>query len=163
MSASDSTRQFGSISPQNEWADILRAVAIETFATMVGVSVVAPDQEEVRVLAEVTGMVGIAGHVKAVFSLRCSQRSAITLSSQMLGVSLEEAAALKNDAVGEVCNIIAGCFKSKIGLGELCSLSVPTVLSGTDYQIHSPGRTWHLGLPLLYENESIWIGLDIRI
>ena len=105
-------------------------------------------------------MVGIAGHMRAVFSLRCSLKSATSLSSHMLGVPLEEAAAQKCDAVGEICNIIAGYFKVKAGFGDLCSLSVPTVLAGTNYQIHSSGR--HLGLPLLYESEPIWIGLDIK-
>jgi CheY-specific phosphatase CheX len=80
----------------------------------------------------------------------------------MLGVSLEEAAAQKADAVGEICNIIAGYFKAKIGMGDTCSLSVPTVLSGTNYQIHSPGKTTQLGLPLLYEGEIIWLALDIK-
>jgi chemotaxis protein CheX len=136
---------------------------METFATMMGATLVALEEGETRILAEVTGMVGIAGQVRAVFSLSCSLNSATKLSSRMLGVSLEEAAALKCDAVGEICNIIAGYFKAKVGLGDLCSLSVPTVLAGTNYQIHAPGRTWQLGVPLLYENEPMWLGLDIRI
>lgn len=162
MSAS-TTPQFAPVSPQSEWANILRAVAIETFATTVGVKIVVPEDEEVRILAEVTGMIGIAGQVRAIFSLRCSLLSATRLASQMLGVSLEEAVTQRNDAVGEICNIIAGYFKSKIGLGDVCSLSIPTVLSGSNYQMHSPGRTWQLGLPLLYENEPIWLALDIRV
>ncbi|MGA6981385.1 MAG: chemotaxis protein CheX [Candidatus Sulfotelmatobacter sp.] len=162
MSAPSAAHNPGAVLPQTEWPDILRATAIEVFATMVGVTVVAPEEGEVRILAEVTGMVGIAGPLRAMFSLRCSLNSATMLSSHMLGVPFEEAAAQKADAVGEICNIIAGYFKAKIGLGDQCSLSVPTVLSGTNYQIHSPGKTTHLGLPLLYENEVIWIGLDIR-
>jgi chemotaxis protein CheX len=162
MSASSPAQPAASVFPQTEWPQILCATAIEVFATMVGVSVVAPPEGEFRILAEVTGMVGIAGVLRAIFSLRCSLKSATLLSSHMLGVSMEEAAAQKADAVGEICNIIAGYFKAKIGLGDVCSLSVPTVLSGTNYQIHSPGQTTHLGLPLLYENEIIWVALDIR-
>jgi CheY-specific phosphatase CheX len=162
MSASSATRQLAPVSPQGEWSNILRAVAIESFSSTVGAKIVIPEDEEVRVLAEVTGMVGIAGQIRAIFSLRCSLQSATKMASQMLGVSLEEAVAQRNDAVGEMSNIIAGYFKSKIGLGEACSLSVPTVLSGSNYQIHSPGRTWQLGLTLLYENEPIWLSLDIR-
>jgi CheY-specific phosphatase CheX len=152
----------GAVTPQSEWTDVLRATAIETFATMVGVTVVQPPEGEVRILAEVTAMVGIAGAVRAMFSLRCSLLSATMLSSHMLGVPMEEAADQKADAVGEICNIVAGYFKAKIGLGDVCSLSVPTVLSGTNYQIHSPGKTTRLGLPLLYEKEIIWLALDIR-
>jgi chemotaxis protein CheX len=160
MSAPPSTAS--AVLPQTEWTDILRITAIETFSTMVGVSVTVPPKGEVRILAEVTGMVGIAGAVRAIFSLRCSLHSATLLSSHMLGVPLEEAAAQKADAVGEICNIVAGYFKAKVGLGDLCSLSVPTVLSGTNYQVHSPGKTTQLGLPLLYETEIIWLALDIK-
>jgi chemotaxis protein CheX len=162
MSAPSPARPPASAPPQSEWTDILRATAIETFGTMVGVTVAVPPEGEVRILAEVTGMVGIAGAMRAVFSLRCSLQSATLLSSHMLGVSLEEAAEQKSDAVGEICNIVAGYFKAKIGLGDRCSLSVPTVLSGTNYQIHSPGKTTQLGLPLLYEGEVIWLALDIK-
>jgi chemotaxis protein CheX len=162
MSAPSPANAPPAIVPQAEWTDTLRATAIETFGTMVGVTVTVPPEGEVRILAEVTGMVGIAGAMRAVFSLRCSLQSATLLSSHMLGVSLEEAAAQKADAVGEICNIIAGYFKAKIGMGDTCSLSVPTVLSGTNYQIHSPGKTTQLGLPLLYEGEIIWLALDIK-
>lgn len=130
---------------------------------MVGVTITVPKNVEALILAEVTGMVGIAGQVRAVFSMRCSLKAAILLSSQMLGVPLEEAEAQKADAVGEMCNIIAGSFKAKVGLGESCSLSVPMVLAGRNFQIHSTGRTSSLGIPLHYEGEPIWIALDIKI
>ena len=80
----------------------------------------------------------------------------------MLGISLDAAAAPKCDAVGEICNMVAGYFKAKIGLGDQCKLSVPTVLAGTDYKIHSPGKSKRLELPLLYELEPILMTLDIR-
>lgn len=163
MSGSSPVQQTGKISPQTEWADILRAVAIETFATMAGITALVPEAGERFILTEVVGMVGIAGHMRAMLSLRCSLKSATMISSRMLRVSFEEAASQKCDAVGEICNIIAGSFKAKAGLGDLCSLSVPTVLAGTNYQIHSPGRTWQLGLPLMFDSEEIWIALDIRI
>jgi hypothetical protein len=37
------------------------------------------------------------------------------------------------------------------------------VLAGTNFQIHSTGRTWSLGLPLYYEGEPIWIALNIKV
>jgi hypothetical protein len=64
--------------------------------------------------------------------------------------------------VGEICNIVAGYFKAKIGLGEKCMLSVPTVLVGNDYQVRSPVRDHSLEFPVLYDGEPIWIALDVR-
>jgi chemotaxis protein CheX len=41
------------------------------------------------------------------------------------------------DALGEVCNMIAGSFKHKVnGLSERCALSPPSVVTGKDYRVH---------------------------
>jgi chemotaxis protein CheX len=162
MSAPPQANPAGAASPRTAWRAILRETAVEVFSTMVGVTVTAPEEGNVAVLAQVTGMVGIAGPLSAIFSLRCSLHCATSIASQMLGVSMDEAGAQKCDAVGEICNIVAGSFKAKIGLGDRCMLSVPTVLAGTDYQIRSPGKDARLELPLLYEGEPVWIALDIR-
>jgi chemotaxis protein CheX len=162
MSASSQAKHTGAVLPQTTWPDILRETAVEVFATMVGATVNLSETNDVPVLAQITGMVGIAGPLIAIFSLRCSERAATRIASQMLGISLDAAAAPKCDAVGEICNMVAGYFKAKIGLGDQCKLSVPTVLAGTDYKIHSPGKSKRLELPLLYELEPILMTLDIR-
>ena len=100
--------------------------------------------------------------MRAIFSLRCSSQSAIRITSQMLGVPEDEAVKLQTDAVGEVCNIVAGYFKAKIGLGEKCMLSVPTVMMGKDYQVHSRALDAPGKLTLIYENEPIWIALEVQ-
>jgi chemotaxis protein CheX len=161
MTASSQAKHTA-VLPRNDWPVILRDTTIEVFSTMVGAKVAAPEDRTTPVLAHVTGMVGIAGPLSATFSLRCSLLSATKIASQMLGVTMDEAAAQKCDAVGEICNIVAGYFKAKIGLGEQCMLSVPTVLMGKDYRIHSRNEDVRLELPLLYESEPIWIALEIR-
>jgi CheY-specific phosphatase CheX len=106
-------------------------------------------------------MVGIAGPLCATFSLQCSTRSATMIASQMLGVSVSEARAQKCDAIGEVCIMVAGDFKSRIGLGDMCMLSVPTVLAGNDYQIRCRRQDERLEMLLLYQDEAFRIALDI--
>ena len=129
---------------------------------MVGAMILTPEGGDHLVLSEVTGMVGLAGPLSATLSLRCSMDSATRLASQMLGVSLDQAAAQKCDAVGEICNMVAGSFKERIGLGDRCMLSVPTVLTGKDYQVRARSVYVRVELLVLYENEPIWIALDIR-
>jgi chemotaxis protein CheX len=107
-------------------------------------------------------MVGIAGPLSATFTLRCSFDTAARIAAQMLAIPIEQAEAQKCDAIGEVCNMVAGSFKEKIGLGGKCMLSVPTVLTGRDYQIRSRSVYVRVELPLIYEKEPIWIALDIR-
>ena len=60
------------------------------------------------------------------------------MASRMLGIDVEKAGPELWDAVGEICNMVAGNFKNKItGLGDGCMLSVPTVITGTEYNLHS--------------------------
>jgi chemotaxis protein CheX len=162
MSSPQIANKAEAVTPRTAWPALLRETTIEVFTTMVGAAVTAPENEDVAVHFEVTGMIGIAGPLSAILSLRCSMRSAALIVSQMLRVSVEEAASLKCDAVGEICNMLAGYFKAKIGLGDRCQLSLPTVLVGKDYQIRSPGKEVRMTLPLLYQGEPMWIALDIR-
>jgi len=149
------------VTPREQWSTVLGTSAKEVFSMMAGVEVSVSDDMTLPVLANVTAVVGIAGAIRAIFKLRCSTLTATKIASAMLGVPTEDAAAQKGDAIGEMCNIIAGDFKAKIGLGEHCMLSVPTVVEGSDYKMRSLADSQKLEMPLLYENEPIWIALEI--
>ena len=150
--------------PRSEWETTLRQTTVEVFSIMVGVTVTTPEEVTPPVQGQMTGVVGIAGAVRATFSLRCSPQSAIKLASQMLGVAPDDPDAQKAaaDAVGEICNVVAGHFKAKIGLGEKCMLSLPAILTGRDYRIHFGAAVERMEFPLLFESEPVWITLDIR-
>ncbi|HTR25938.1 MAG TPA: chemotaxis protein CheX [Terriglobales bacterium] len=149
------------------WDAVLREATTEVFSTMIGVTVDVPpapnaSSQDASLVAYVTGMIGIAGAMRAVFSLRCSDNAAIKIASRMLCISAEEAAAQKSDAIGEVCNIIAGHFKHKIGYGDSCTLTVPTVVVGGNYSIHCLEKGERLEFPVAYEGETVSVTLDIR-
>ncbi len=60
------------------------------------------------------------------------------MAFKMLGAETDKNSQEVRDAFGEICNMVAGNFKNKIsGLGEGCMLSVPTVVTGNDYSLHS--------------------------
>src|ERR1700685_4846796 len=122
--------------PRTEWQAVLCETTIEVFSTMVGATVVVPKETSLPNSAQMTGVIGIAGQIRAIFSLRCSQKCAIDIASKMLGISPGDPGAEKaaSDAVGEVCNVVAGYFQAKIGLGDKGSLS--TLLLGKSYTVH---------------------------
>ncbi len=85
------------------------------------------------------------------------------MTSKMLGVTLDKVGPEVADALGEVCNMVAGNFKNKIaGLGEGCMLSPPTVISGSDYNLHSQADLQALEVRLLFESMPILISLRIQ-
>jgi CheY-specific phosphatase CheX len=151
------------ILPRSAWLGVLSDTAMEVFSIMVGVNASIGPGDQARVAPQVTGMIRIAGAMRANFILECSSAAAVRLASQMLGISADDPNSQKAacDALGEVCNVVAGYFKAKVGLGDACKLSVPTIIMGSDYQFHSTQAFERIELPVLYEGETMWATLEI--
>ena len=136
--------------------------AREVFELMLGCKLTLPQApfEEVR---EITAMVGLAGLVRGVLSIRCSVKAGKLMASKMLGVGPEQIGAEMCDAFGEICNMVAGNFKNKIvRMGNECLLSVPTVIEGSDYSLHSLADSEALEVQLLFENLPMIVALQIH-
>lgn len=131
---------------------------------MAGVTVVVPKVVSQPTLEQMTGVIGIAGQLRAMFSLRCSQKFALGIASQMLGISLDDPGAEKaaGDTVGEICNVVAGYFKAKVGFADKGSLSLPTIVIGKNYTIHSTTGCERLEVALSFESDPLRITLDVR-
>jgi len=139
------------------WTPLLELAVREVFERMLGSHLTLGPESFAEDELDITAMVGLAGQICGVLTVRCTARSAVLMASKMLGVYVGPAGPEMWDAVGEVCNMIAGNFKSKItGMGDTCMLSVPTVITGADYSLHpladSGKAETHLrfeGLPML--------------
>lgn len=91
---------------------------------------------EGKVTSEITSVVGLTGSLNGLFTISCSQAAGLKLAEAMLGTPECEGQVL--DALGEICNMLAGSFKSRIpSIGDTCMLSVPTTIAGADYQVHT--------------------------
>ena len=160
MSASQPVRSFGA--GRECWLPTMQLAAQEVFDLMLACTLVLPQEPPAAEGLEITSMVGLAGQLCGVMSLRCSAKSAVRMASRMLGIDSEEETTAVWDAVGEVCNMVAGNFKNKIaGLGDGCMLSVPTVIAGADYSLRSlAADTIHT--IMLFEGEPIVLSLEIH-
>ena len=138
-----------------KWLSHLEHASCEVFLIMLGTRLELSKPEPLAGV-EFTAMVGLAGCLCGLLSLRCGQQSATEVASAMLGLAPEHASEHAWDALGEVANMIAGNFKNKIdGISDKCMLSVPTVITGVDYRFRSladsaPLELWFRlrGLPL---------------
>jgi len=153
----------GVVLPRPCWPDILRQTVVEVFAVMVRATVSEASDGGVVEGAEVTGIVGIGGAIRANLIIRCSHGATARLASQMLGIAPDDPDSEKAacDALGEICNIVAGYFKAKIGLGDACKLSVPMIVTGKEYRFRSAQTYERLELPVAYESEVMRITLEI--
>jgi chemotaxis protein CheX len=142
---------------------LLLVAAQEVFELMVGCPLQIPVEPPAEQSLDITAMVGLAGQLCGLMTLRCSAKSAFRMASEMLGIEADQAEPEMWDAVGEVCNMTAGNFKNKItALGDGCMLSVPTVITGGDYRLHSLTDTGALRTVLLFEGEPVVISLEIH-
>lgn len=146
------------------WKNILECAALEVFEMMAGARLELKPSSGEEPHGELTAMVGLAGALCGITTLRSSRTTAQKLASLMLGGEAASNPATALDAVGELCNMVAGNFKSKISnLADHCMLSVPTVISGEDYSMSPMEPTEGITLALLYEGEPIWVSLVIHV
>ena len=108
-------------------------------------------------------MVGLAGQLCGVISLRCNTPTAVAVATRMLGLPASDGDSAVWDALGELCNMIAGDFKHKIaGMGDDCMLSVPTVITGADYCLHSLADSGKVEINLLFEGHPLIVSLEVH-
>jgi chemotaxis protein CheX len=144
------------------WSSVLEVAVREVFELMLGCRLTACEGTAEEPL-DITAMVGLAGQLCGVMSLQCSAKSSAIMASKMLGVEPDQIGPEVCDAFGEICNMVAGNFKNKIaGLGEGCLLSVPTVITGNDYSLHSVTDSPVLDIRLQFESGPLVIKLQMN-
>ncbi|HEX4076163.1 MAG TPA: chemotaxis protein CheX [Candidatus Acidoferrales bacterium] len=144
------------------WLPMLDLATREVFEMMLGSQLKTSDSATETPL-DITSMVGLAGELCGMLSLRCTRKLAALIASKMLGTDLDSVGPEIADACGEVCNMVAGNFKNKIsGLSDGCMLSVPSVVTGTDYQMRSLSDYPALEVRLELEEMPIVVCLEIH-
>jgi chemotaxis protein CheX len=147
----------------SSWKGLMECAALEVFEMMAGVRLeISPaSTEEPR--GEQTAMVGMAGALCGMTTLRCTQATSAKLASLMLGGDAASDPSTAKDALGELCNMVAGNFKGKINnLADHCMLSVPTVITGEDYSMSTGEPSEGITVALTFEGAPIWIALIIH-
>ena len=113
----------------------------EVFETMLGVQcrreaggdVMSEDEAAVSV----TAVVGFGGILSGACVFRCDAWAACNIAACMAGMEFETVDDVVKDAIGEICNMLAGTWKSRVpDLAANCGLSVPAVITGSDYSLH---------------------------
>ncbi len=151
---------------ENEMTSYIIDATREVFSTMVAIEV-----EDCYPLIEpvtqfhcsITGMVGMAGSYTGMLSIHCPAPLAIRITSNMLGMEVEEVGDDVNDALGEIANMLGGHVKQVISKGGLdLNLSIPTVISGETYTIHSVIDDDCVVVPFQCDDSRFLVGLTLR-
>lgn len=155
------------------WPTLLGLAAHEVFVLMVGTELATATEIFPQERIDITSMVGLAGEVCGVLTVRSTAPAVALMTSKMLDVDADTDSQQTNplhtnsqqswDAFGEICNMIAGNFKHKIaGIGNDCMLSVPTVITGADYNLHCRVESDKISVHLLFEGHPLIVALEIH-
>jgi len=149
-------------SPQMNWLPTLVAATQEVFEIVLGCKVMPAMPSSEMLKGGFTAIVGLAGALCGVVTVCCAAATAERMAQRMLGETTVSQRQVI-DALGEMCNMIAGNFKNKLaGTDERCMLSVPTVISGGRYSLHSLANGQSIESVLLYQEAPVTVRLQLQ-
>lgn len=139
--------------------------AKEVFSTMVMMDLEAnfPLCDPVNTFhCSVSGMVGMAGTYTGILAIHCPQNFALKITSNMLGMEVDEVCEDVNDALGEIANMLGGYVKMVLSKGGTdLNLSIPTVISGEEYTITAMADSDCVAVPFTHEDDKFVISLKL--
>ncbi|MBS1822745.1 MAG: chemotaxis protein CheX [Acidobacteria bacterium] len=134
----------------------------EVFATMLGSAVTVSESAvaPTNIPITLTAVVGLAGALSGGYSIVVNEATAKQIAAAMLGIEIAELNGDVYDALGEIANILAGAWKSKIpALHAACLLSVPTVVTGTHYDIHRKTTAFRMARSYWFHDSPLTINI----
>ena len=111
----------------------------EVFGTMLGLT--CSREDSLALCSEdnesLSAVVGLGGILTGACIVRCDAQAARQIASLMTATECESVDDVVKDAMGEICNMLAGAWKSRVReLAANCGLSLPAVITGRDYNLH---------------------------
>jgi chemotaxis protein CheX len=114
-----------------------RAVA-EVFGTMMAVACLPVEGPVALEHEHLSAVIGLAGALSGSMVLHSGSHAAISMTERLTGIAPDGVDGMVRDAIGEVCNMIAGAWKGADPvLASGCLLSTPTVVAGSSYELFS--------------------------
>jgi len=115
----------------------LDASVEEVFTMMLGIACERDSEPLVTKAESVTAVVGFGGLLSGACLFKSGSSTAIKIAAAMTGMEIAEVDDTVKDGIGEICNMLAGGWKSKVpDLAANCGLSIPAVITGREYHLH---------------------------
>ena len=85
---------------------------------------------------DVSGIIGLTGDTKGTISVSFTEKSILSIVTNMFGEDMNELNDEIKDAVGEITNMISGQARQKLEeLGNSLKAAIPTVIMGKNHTI----------------------------
>jgi chemotaxis protein CheX len=126
--------------------ETLGGVATHVFASMVGQPLlpVGPHDAASQSHAEIVGTVAFAGSWTGYLAVVTSKAAAAAITRSLLGADTEDLDDQVRDALGEVVNMVAGGFRTRMSTpGDTWTVTIPMVATGDHLTIAHPRESGH--------------------
>jgi chemotaxis protein CheX len=128
------------VDPIGVYGQSMHEAVEEVFSLMMGMSCVPVDDCPIEEPETISAVIGLAG--------------------ALTGIEMKSLDDTVKDAIGEICNMVAGAWKGKLSiLASSCMLSTPTVVTGSNYQLHTQRPEFRLEHYYRFENLTFAITL----
>ena len=125
-------------SPQNLLAQLDQAVS-EVFDLMLARACTPAPQQTPAPLPDLTASVRFSGSLRGACAVHLDFHSAGELTEQLTGEAAAPGSPLSADLAGELCNMIAGSWKSRLAPDlAACQLSSPTISTAPHPAVPTP-------------------------
>ena len=132
----------------------------EVFRLMMGAPCMPVEERTAEGTETITAVIGLAGAMSGACTLRCGLDTALRMAECMVGARPLELDGMVKDAIGEVCNMVAGAWKGKHSvLAGGCMLSTPAVVTGTNYQLHMQQQEFRIDHTYRFEGHMLRISI----
>jgi chemotaxis protein CheX len=133
----------------------LDASVEEVFEMMLGVACSAMTEAAPDEMETITAVVGFGGLLSGACVFRSSGSAALAIAAKLTGMEFTGIDDTVKDAIGEVCNMLAGAWKGRVpDLSANCGLSIPAVITGRDYNIHVQAPEFRLHHLYRFEQQA---------
>jgi chemotaxis protein CheX len=133
----------------------LDASVEEVFRMMLGVNCERFDGPVAVESESVTAVVGFGGLLSGACVFKSGSSTANRIAACLTGMQFETIDDTVKDGIGEICNMLAGNWKSKVpDLAAHCGLSLPAVITGRDYNLHVQAPEFRLNHCYRFEDAS---------
>ena len=120
------------------YAQSLDEAVAEVFSLMMGMRCTPVGECPIEERETISAVIGLAGAMSGTCVLRSGEQVALRMAQALTGAEMAKLNDTVKDAVGEICNMLAGAWKGRQpSLESECMLSTPTVVTGTNYQLHN--------------------------
>jgi chemotaxis protein CheX len=147
----------------HQWAKRIDEAVTSVFELMMGSRPVTVNEQCHPAHFDLNAIIGLAGQPTGILGISCEIVAASKIAFRMLGSEMPGSADEARDALGEVCNMVAGSLKSSLPKPEdRCQISVPAVISGTDYHVKSLLYGEKYRVAFRFEGEPMTVTLQIQ-